>query len=714
MSQTKAQLIDPVDGTIVNADINASAAIAGTKISPDFGSQAVTTTGQITGNSVTVNGDITLNDNQPRINFTDNNGNPDYLIQVDTGHFLIHDATNGADKIKIQSDGHIDITPNTDFGAGIDVTGASSFDGFITLSATHNRIIFTDTNDDPDYMVDSNGGHFLVYDATNNQDKIKIFSDGHTDIHGNVDFISGGIDVTGAITGTGDLTIDTNTLHVDSSNNRVGIGTSSPSNNLEVASADHTGILIQSNRTTATDNIGAVDFRSSSTDVARIQSLVDGTIKFRNTSSLTERMRIDSSGRVMIGTTTKGHAAADDLTISNTASGADMGITLRSATDGQGAIYFSDGTSGNDEYRGIINYNHSSNFFSFFTNATERMRIGSNGSVSIGKTSNEGKGLEVYQASDAALRIQNSTTGTGSTDGVLLEASGSDFLVFNYESGNLRFGTAGTERMRVTSGGDVGIGVTSPTEKLEINLGTDKIVQFTGGIGQIGNVAGVFAVNDAKSEIADFGIMGNTLKFASGTAASGAERMRIMSSGKILVNTTSQLTYGGHFNIDCSSVSANALNVIGSTTNYVMVSNSSKSSGNHIFFANAHGGDNNTGTIQDNGSNVSYNTSSDYRIKENIVSISDGITRVKQLNPVRHTFKNNSAIGTVDGWLAHELDEVCPYAVIGEKDAVNEDGTDSLQGVDYGRISPLLTAALKEAIAKIETLETKVAALEAK
>ena len=702
------------DGSIVNADINASAAIAGTKISPDFGSQAVTTTGQITGNSVTVNGDITLNDNQPRINFTDNNGNPDYLIQVDTGHFLIHDATNGADKIKIQSDGHIDITPNTDFGAGIDVTGASSFNGFITLSATHNRIIFTDTNDDPDYMVDSNGGHFLVYDATNNQDKIKIFSDGHTDIHGNVDFISGGIDVTGAITGTGDLTIDTNTLHVDSSNNRVGIGTSSPSNNLEVASADHTGILIQSNRTTSTSNIGALDFRSSSTDVARIQSLVDGTIKFRNTSSLTERMRIDSSGRVMIGTTTKGHAAADDLTISNTASGADMGITLRSATDGQGAIYFSDGTSGNDEYRGIINYNHSSNFFSFFTNATERMRIGSNGSVSIGKTSNEGKGLEVYQASDAALRIQNSTTGTGSTDGVLLEASGSDFLVFNYESGNLRFGTAGTERMRVTSGGDVGIGVTSPTEKLEINLGTDKIVQFTGGIGQIGNVAGVFAVNDAKSEIADFGIMGNTLKFASGTAASGAERMRIMSSGKILVNTTSQLTYGGHFNIDCSSVSANALNVIGSTTNYVMVSNSSKSSGNHIFFANAHGGDNNTGTIQDNGSNVSYNTSSDYRIKENIVSISDGITRVKQLNPVRHTFKNNSAIGTVDGWLAHELDEVCPYAVIGEKDAVNEDGTDSLQGVDYGRISPLLTAALKEAIAKIETLETKVAALEAK
>ena len=66
----------------------------------------------------------------------------------------------------------------------------------------------------------------------------------------------------------------------------------------------------------------------------------------------------------------------------------------------------------------------------------------------------------------------------------------------------------------------------------------------------------------------------------------------------------------------------------------------------------------------------------------------------------------------MDGWIAHELDTVCPYAVNGEKDAVKEDGTDDLQGVDYGRITPLIVAALKEAVAKIETLEAKVAALE--
>ena len=195
------------DAAIVNADINASAAIAGTKISPDFGSQNIVTTGTITSN------DITIQDQQPRLNFVDNAGSPndpDYLFQVDGGQFVLHDSTNSVNKFVVNTDGHIDFLPNVDFAAGIDVTGASSFNGFITLSSTHNRIIFTDTNDNPDYMVDSNGGHFLVYDSTNNQDKIKIFSDGHIDIHGNVDFISGGIDVTGAITATGDITL-TNT-----------------------------------------------------------------------------------------------------------------------------------------------------------------------------------------------------------------------------------------------------------------------------------------------------------------------------------------------------------------------------------------------------------------------------------------------------------------------------------------------------------------------
>jgi len=119
------------------------------------------------------------------------------------------------------------------------------------------------------------------------------------------------------------------------------------------------------------------------------------------------------------------------------------------------------------------------------------------------------------------------------------------------------------------------------------------------------------------------------------------------------------------------------------------------------------------GTITHNNSSTSYNTASDYRLKENITEITDGISRVKQLNPSRFNFIADPE-NTVDGFIAHEAAEVVPEAVTGEKDAVDSDGKPEYQGVDYGRITPLLTAALKEAIEKIEMLEARIAVLEAK
>ena len=189
-------------------------------------------------------------------------------------------------------------------------------------------------------------------------------------------------------------------------------------------------------------------------------------------------------------------------------------------------------------------------------------------------------------------------------------------------------------------------------------------------------------------------------------------RMTIDSDGKFYYATTSQGPHGGFFNINASNSGRNGINVQGTTANYVMVSSAGGSSGDHIHFSNYSNSNQETGRIKDNQSNVTYYTSSDYRLKDNIVSITDGITRVKQLNPVRHTWINNPALGTVDGWIAHELDEVCPDAVDGEKDAVREDGSIKAQAADYGRITPLLAAALKEAIAKIEALEARVTTLE--
>ena len=130
------------------------------------------------------------------------------------------------------------------------------------------------------------------------------------------------------------------------------------------------------------------------------------------------------------------------------------------------------------------------------------------------------------------------------------------------------------------------------------------------------------------------------------------------------------------------------------------------------------------GKITCNGSNVSYQTSSDYRLKENIVDISDGITRLKQLKPRRFNWIADETNKVQDGFIAHEVSNLIPEAVSGAKDKVvtqaefdiSEEqavGSPVYQAMDYGKLTPLLTAALKEAIAKIEILETKVAALEA-
>jgi len=117
------------------------------------------------------------------------------------------------------------------------------------------------------------------------------------------------------------------------------------------------------------------------------------------------------------------------------------------------------------------------------------------------------------------------------------------------------------------------------------------------------------------------------------------------------------------------------------------------------------------GNITHTTSSTSYGTSSDYRLKENEVAISDGIERLKQLKPYRFNFKAD-ANKTVDGFFAHEVSSIVPEAVQGEKDAVDSEGNINPQGIDQSKLVPLLTSALQEAITKIETLEARVQALE--
>ena len=115
------------------------------------------------------------------------------------------------------------------------------------------------------------------------------------------------------------------------------------------------------------------------------------------------------------------------------------------------------------------------------------------------------------------------------------------------------------------------------------------------------------------------------------------------------------------------------------------------------------------GTVYAQTSTVLYNTSSDYRLKENDVKINDGIERVKKLRPIKFNWKESGEQN--DGFLAHEAQEVVPFAVVGEKDAPIGEKGEGYQQMDYGKLTPLLTAALQELITEVETLKAEVAAL---
>lgn len=128
----------------------------------------------------------------------------------------------------------------------------------------------------------------------------------------------------------------------------------------------------------------------------------------------------------------------------------------------------------------------------------------------------------------------------------------------------------------------------------------------------------------------------------------------------------------------------------------------------HEFYYGNYGSAVGVGNITTNGSATAYNTSSDYRLKENVAPLANAVSRVKLLAPKNFTWKNNPSIGSVEGFIAHELQAVVPEAVTGEKDAVDEQGNPKYQGIDTSVLVPLLTAALQEALARIEALEAKV------
>jgi hypothetical protein len=201
---------------------------------------------------------------------------------------------------------------------------------------------------------------------------------------------------------------------------------------------------------------------------------------------------------------------------------------------------------------------------------------------------------------------------------------------------------------------------------------------------------------------------------STGPGSSPTERMRITSDGRVGLGKSDP-----DYHLDISDNTAQVgirvrqqTNNTANTYSNMILRHAGATTGQNaygILFQNSGGTE--VGKIDYGQSTTQYRTSSDYRLKENAVTISDGITRLKTLKPYRFNWIAEKGQPKVDGFFAHEVTAV-PEAISGTKDEVDSDNNPVYQAIDHSKLVPLLTAALQEAVAKIEVLETKVAALE--
>jgi hypothetical protein len=560
------------------------------------------------------------------------------------------------------------------------------------------------------------------------------------------------------------ITIGATAITIDSSEN-VGIGTASPDTILHIASgssgaspASGTHLFLESSGDTQlcisspNANSSQIRFGSPSDASGAIISYDDTNNKFTfggssantfltfNTGgAIVERMRIDSSGNVCIGTSSSGQKVAIAVDDNNTGIGNGTQNLELSNINGTNNTYsrilFNDTVGGAGAgIFGLKLTDTANNYgqFEFWTRGSSggntRMVIDPNGNVGIGTSSSNEK-MQLNSSGSTFLQLTTTTTGTANNNGLYVGVNslGEGFVGLRDTNGNpLIFQTENTERMRITSSGNVGIGTTSPGAELDVLGGilSPGEIRITNAGGStidedpIGKYS--FYTTDASGigarEIASIrGINGE-----SGTTFAGelgfytspfnsnvAEAMRIDKNGRVLIGTTS----AGRFDRETLEVKNTTGEAILAQTNGLSYAGFNYKSlqstgGTHYiaWFENSSG--TNVGEITHNNSSTSYVTTSDYRLKENVSYDFDATTRLKQLKPARFNFIAD-ANTTVDGFLAHEVSSIVPEAISGEKDAVDEDGNPQYQGIDQSKLVPLLVKTIQELEARITALETQ-------
>lgn len=287
----------------------------------------------------------------------------------------------------------------------------------------------------------------------------------------------------------------------------------------------------------------------------------------------------------------------------------------------------------------------------------------------------------------------NGTTGIAGTNGSAgtpaVQGEDTNTGIFFPAADTVAVATAGTERLRVDSAGNVGIGTTSPSYALSVarNSSSEIAIQaVNAGIGQ----ATLRLQNSLRhwAIFVDDGASG-PLRFYDYTAA--AERARITDAGTVLIGRTANVSATTRLGLDTTASIAGFVSETGVST-----------ATTHARFYNPNG---NVGNISTNASATTYATSSDYRLKENVAPMQNALDTVAQLNPVTYTWKADGSAG--QGFIAHELQAVVPDCVTGEKDAVDAEGNPQYQGVDTSFLVATLVKAIQELTARVAQLEAQ-------
>ena len=384
-----------------------------------------------------------------------------------------------------------------------------------------------------------------------------------------------------------------------------------------------------------------------------------------------------------------------------------------------GGVHFSS-SPGTDYSIGKANVNGATSLsFRNGNSGASLMELSSAGNLGVGTSSpstydSRANNLVVGDSGDAGVTIFSGATSNARLQFAPSGATGLDNGLIDYDNNNdsMSFATGGTERLRIHNNGNISAGST-PVGKLTLNVNT---IYADGLYVRNANGGGNFDLVTLGPSYTSHGVSPNDTWLYSGNdiniggATGGSNNVQIVGDGAIRMTVAAN----GRVGIAAAPQSGIKLKVAGSGQEHTiyctgdnagyaaLLVDNSASSGTR-YFASFRISNSTKGNITSTGSVMVYGGTSDYRLKENVVNLTGATDRLKQLRPKRFNFIGDTEI--VDGFLAHEVDAVVPVAVVGEKDAVDENGEVDAQQMDNGHLVPLLVATIQELEERLTALE---------